>query len=92
MPGSVTQGAVLLSSLSTHRRLPALSAPELAMLMRFAVLRQLQGEAAAPAAAHQLTSLAAVTYCASRRIEGLDQLWPFLEALAADWIQLRRLS
>ncbi len=92
MPGSLTQAAVLLSSAPPCRRVLSLSAAELGMLMRFALLRALQGEAAPSTPAHQLTSLATVAYASSRRIEGLEQLWPFLNQLAGEWIQQRRLS
>ncbi len=92
MTGSVTKAAVLLSIAPTRRRVSTLPASELAMLVRFAVLRQLHGDAAPSTPAHQLTSLAAATYAASRRIEDLDRLWPFLEELAGDWIRQRRLS
>lgn len=92
MTGSVTKAAVLLSATPTRRRVLSLPASELAMLMRFALLRQLHGDAAPSTPTHQLTSLAAVTYVASRRIEDLDRLWPFLDELASDWIRQRRLS
>ncbi len=95
MTGSVTKAAVLLSPTPTRRRVLALPAPELGMLMRFALLRQLHGAAgdAAPSApAHQLTTMAAATYVASRGIEELERLSPFLDALASDWIRQRRLS
>ncbi len=92
MPGSLTQAAVLLSSAPPRRRVLSLPASELGMLMRFALLRALHREAAPSTPAHQLTSLATVAYAASRRIEGLEQLWPFLNQLASDWIQQRRLS
>ncbi len=92
MPGSVTKGATLLSSTATRRRVLALPASELAMLVRFALLRQLHGDAAPPTPTDQLMSLAAVAYAASRQIEGLERWWPYLRQLASDWIQQRRLS
>ncbi len=91
MPGSFTNAAVLLSPFPARRRVLALPASELAMLMRFALLRELHGDAA-PNPAHQLTSLAAVAYAASLRIEGLEQLWPFVSQLASEWVLQRRLS
>ncbi len=92
MSGSVTKAAVLLSPIPTRRRVPTLPASELAMLVRFALLRQLHGDAAPSTPAHQFTTLAATTYAASRRIEDLERLWPFVEQLASDWIRQRRLS
>ncbi len=92
MSGSVTKAAVLLSPAATRRRVLALPAAELGMLVRFALLRQLHGDAAPSAPAHQLTGLATVAYVAARRIEGLETLWPFLSELASDWIAQRRLS
>ena len=92
MSGSVTKAAVLLSTTPPRRRVLALSAPELGMLLRFAVLRQLHADAAPTSPAQQLTTLAAVAYVGAQRIEGAERLWPFLDGLAADWIRQRGLS
>lgn len=83
-------GTTGLSSTATRRRVSALPAADLAMLMRFALLHELHPEAADPA--HATMSLAAVAYVASRRIEAVECCWPLLRQLACDWILLRRVS
>ncbi len=92
MTGSATIGATPISSAATRRRVLALPVPELAMLVRFALLQELHGEATDPAPVHQAMNLAAVAYVTARRIEGLECLWPFLTQLASEWVRQRQVS
>ncbi len=81
-----------LSATATRGRVSALPAADLAMLVRFALLRELHPEAAGPGLSHRAMSLAAVAYVACRRIDAVEWCWPLLRQLACDWIVLRRTS
>ncbi len=81
-----------LPSTATRRRVLTLRAPELAMLARFALLRELHPEDPTPGSKLDFVGLAAAAYVTCSRIEGLDCLWTFVTQLASDWILQQRLS
>ncbi len=74
------------------RRMTTLSAAELGMLVRFALLAELQERAGAPEAAQQGTASALLAYRHSRTIEHVDRWWPLLRGLASEWLALARTS
>ncbi len=73
-------------------RMSTLTAAELAMLVRFALLAELQERAGAPAAVRQDAEGALLAYRRSRPTEQMDCWWSFLRGLAGEWVTRARTS
>ena len=84
--------AITVSTTHTRRRVLTLPVPELAMLVRFALLAELHGEATAPTPAHPAVELAFASYGQALGRGTLECWWPVLRELAGDWIKQRRAS
>jgi hypothetical protein len=66
-----------------------LTVSQLSMLARFALLSELQ-RPSVDAAGEAAESPGMLTYARSSAIEGLEEWWPFLTAMAREWLLQRR--
>ena len=81
---------ITVSTTHTRRRVLTLPVSELAMLMRFALLAELHGEAVLPERAHPAVELAFASYGRALGAGTLQCWWPVLREFAGDVLRARR--
>lgn len=84
--------AITVSTTRTRRRVLTLPIPELAMLVRFALLAELHDDAAPPTPVHPAVSLAFACYGRALGAGTLEGWWPVLREMAGDWVRQRQTS
>ncbi len=81
-----------LRSITRRPQVVTLPVEDLSMLVRFAVLMELQDRRDAPASTQAVTHATFVSYAGSVTTAGLESCWPLLRSFASDWIRQQQRS